>query len=139
MHRKSTTRLTRVFSYLESANSMNILFQSHSSNKTQLSNQSCLSKCPKFNKCNAPVCPLDKEWQKRKHISGDKCCVYLLELSKANAEGNFVGAGLSNVYEAIEVVKQDILYSSASIKRAYTRAASAPSRLKPKFIKANKS
>ena len=99
----------------------------------------CPKKCPKFNKCNAPVCPLDAEWQKRKHISGDKCCVYLLETAKIDAKANFAGAGLSNMYEAIKVVKQDILSSSASINRAYSRATSAASRLQPKFIKVNKS
>ncbi|MDT7849404.1 hypothetical protein Q9292_07255 [Methylophilus sp. VKM B-3414] len=91
--------------------------------------------CPKFDTCNASVCPLDAKWQKRKHISGDKCCLYLLEAAKLDAKANFAGAGLANVYEAIEAVKHDILSSSASIKRTYTRAASTASRLHPKFTK----
>lgn len=102
-------------------------------------NSICSSQCPKFNTCNAPVCPLDVTSLKKKHISGEKCCVYLLETAKVDAKTNFIGAGLNNIYEAIEAVKDDILTSSASIKRAYTRAASTPSRLNPKFIKANKS
>jgi hypothetical protein len=65
--------------------------------------------------------------------------VYLLEVAKTNAQANFTGAGLSNIYEAIEAVKQNILSSSATIKRAFTRAESTPSRLQPKFIQANKS
>jgi hypothetical protein len=96
---------------------------------------SCPRQCPKFNQCNAPVCPLDAEWEKRKYISGDKCCVYLLEASKVNAKRSFEGAGLSNMHAAIEVVKDDILTSSATIKRAYMRASSTPSRLQPKFMK----
>lgn len=95
--------------------------------------------CPKFNMCNAPVCPLDATSIKIKHISGDKCCVYLLETAKIDAKVNFIGAGLSNIYEAIEVVKKDILTSSATIRRAFTRAANTPSRLQPKFIQDNKS
>lgn len=102
-------------------------------------NSICSSQCPKFNTCNAPVCPLDVASLKMKHISGDKCCVYLLETAKTDAKANFIGAGLSNIYEAIEAVKEDILTGSATIKRAYTRAANTPSRLKPKFMKANKS
>lgn len=97
------------------------------------------SQCPKFNKCNAPVCPLDAKSIKIKHISGDKCCVYLLETAKADAKANFISAGLANVYQAIEAVKDVILSSSATIKRAYVRAACTPSRLQPKFIRANKS
>lgn len=100
-----------------------------------MAKKACPKSCPKFDKCNAAVCPLDAEWHKRKHISGDKCCVYLLETAKLDAKANFVGAGLANVYEAIEAVKHDILSSSASIKRTYTRAASTGSRLHPKFTK----
>lgn len=95
------------------------------------------NQCPKFNQCNAPVCPLDEEWQKRKHISGDKCCVYLLEASKAHAKTSFEGAGLTNMYEAIQVVRKDILSSSATINRAYLRAEVTASRLQPQFTKAD--
>lgn len=111
-------------------------------NKTIKCSQLILSssnQCPKFNKCNAPVCPLDAKSIKIKHISGDKCCVYLLETAKTDAKANFMRAGLSNVYEAIEVVKAEVLSSSATIKWAYLRAASTPSRLQPKFTHANKS
>jgi len=94
--------------------------------------------CPKFNQCNAPICPLDKDSHKRKHISGDKCCMYLLEAGKANPKHTFKGAGLSNMLEAIEVVKEGILSSHAPIKRAYKRAESTPSRMQPKFLRATK-
>ena len=93
----------------------------------------CMTKCPKFNQCNAPICPLDPEWKKRKHISGDKCCAYLLESSKADSDIVFEGAGLGDMYKAIEVVKKDILLSSATIKRTYLRAANTASRLHPEF------
>lgn len=96
------------------------------------------NQCPKFHSCNAPICPLDQDWRERKHISGDKCCVYLLETAKTNAKTNFEGAGLGNMHEAIEVVKEEILSSSATINRAYTRASSTSSRLQPKLTKANK-
>lgn len=98
----------------------------------------CPNQCPKFNTCNAPVCPLDAKSIKMKHISGEKCCLYLLETAKTDAKANFMSAGLGDMYEAIEVVKDDILTSSACIKRTYTRAAKTPSRLQPKFIKAHK-
>jgi len=89
----------------------------------------CIIKCPKFNQCNAPICPLDPEWNKRKHISGDKCCVYLLESSKADSDIVFEGAALGDMFKAIEV----ILISSATIKRTYLRAAKTASRLHPEF------
>jgi hypothetical protein len=98
-------------------------------------NEGDLKSCPKFNKCNAPICPLDKDWKKRKHISGDKCCTYLLETSKAGAKANFAGAGLTYLLEVIEVVKKDILSSSNTLKRTYERAKTTPTRMQPKFSK----
>lgn len=138
MQYKDTTRSMRVFLYLESGKSMIIFIQSTASNQNSLTNSLCPNQCSKFIKCNAPVCPLDTEWQKRKHISGDKCCFYLLESSKTNAKLIFEGAGLSKVLEAIEVVKERILSSHASIKRNYQRAKSAPSRMQPIFLRATK-
>ena len=42
--------------------------------------------CSKFSKCNAPVCPLDADWTRRRHISGDPSCLYLREVGKEGAE-----------------------------------------------------
>jgi len=97
------------------------------------------SQCPKFNKCNAPVCPLDAKSLKVKHISGEKCCMYLLETAKTNAKANFIGAGLSDLYEVITTLKDEILSSSATIRRAFIRASITPTRLHPTFLKVNKS
>lgn len=99
-----------------------------------LSRLTCPTQCPKFNSCNAPVCPIDPDWQKRKHISGDKCCVFLLELAKTDHMINFESAGLTNLHAAISDVKDEILASSASIKRNFDRAADTNSRLNPKSL-----
>ena len=40
--------------------------------------------CPKFNKCSAPICPLDPDWMKREHLDGDRVCLYLRELGKSS-------------------------------------------------------
>lgn len=106
----------------------------YETNKFEL-NEGDLQSCPKFNKCNAPICPLDKDWRKRKHINGDKCCTYLLEASKTGAKANFAGAGLKYLLEVIEVVKKDILSSSNTLKRTYERAKTTPTRMQPKFSK----
>jgi hypothetical protein len=118
---------------------MNILIECLPSSHNPQAGDLYPNLCPKFNKCNAPVCPLDAKSIKMKHISGDKCCVYLLESSKVDAKANFIGAGLNHMYEAIVAVKDDILSGSATIKRAFTRASNSPSRLQPKFMKVSKS
>ena len=91
----------------------------------------CMTKCPKFSQCNAPVCPLDPEWKKRKHFSEDKCCYYLLEAAKIDAKGRFKVAGLFEMYAAIQGVQDEIISSSASIKHTYNRAKNTPSRMIP--------
>lgn len=96
------------------------------------------SACPKFNQCNAPICPLDNEWHRRGHFSEDKCCYYLLETSKSNAKAIFEGAGLVYLYESIERVKQKLLPRYASLKRAYDRAKTTPSRMHPKFSRSKR-
>lgn len=95
--------------------------------------------CPKFHTCNANVCPLDRDWRKRSHLSDEKACVYLLESAKTDASSVFERAGLSNMFEAIAVVREDILSSCAAINRASKRAATTPSRLNPKFAREGQS
>ena len=47
------------------------------------------SQCPKHSKCSAPLCPLDRDWQKRKMIKEDRVCFYLSEASKPGANARF--------------------------------------------------
>lgn len=96
---------------------------------TQPPSFTCPRSCPKFQQCNAPLCPLDPEWQKRKHLKDEKSCLYLLESCKADAEATFRGAGLEKLYEAISAVKPAMIASCAAINRACTRASTTPSRL----------
>lgn len=89
----------------------------------------CPRACPKFQQCNAPLCPLDPEWQNRKHLKDEKCCLYLLESCKANAKAIFTDAGLEELHEAISAVKPAMIASCATIKRACSRASTTASRL----------
>jgi hypothetical protein len=38
--------------------------------------------CPRFNHCNAPICPLDTKVQRRTHLDGEPVCFYMRELVK---------------------------------------------------------
>ena len=42
--------------------------------------------CPRFDQCSAPICPLDGEWQRRTHLSGERVCGLLCELVKDGGE-----------------------------------------------------
>ena len=41
--------------------------------------------CPKFARCNAPICPLDPDWEQRSHLQGDSSCLYMRESMKPGA------------------------------------------------------
>ena len=38
--------------------------------------------CPKWDTCSCPVCPLDLEWRRRRHLPGERICLWLRELVK---------------------------------------------------------
>jgi hypothetical protein len=43
------------------------------------------ARCPRFDSCNAPVCPLD-DWQRAQHLDGEPVCGLLCELVKDGGE-----------------------------------------------------
>ena len=91
------------------------------------------SQCPKFQKCNAPICPIDPEWQKRKHISGDRVCFYLTEAQKPNAIAVFEVQGLGYLYEAMVIHTPEISQRHHTIKTALDKAKNTSSRMTRKI------
>jgi hypothetical protein len=55
-----------------------------------------MQRCPKFEACNAPICPLDPDWRKRTHLGGDALCFYAGEYVKEGGQER-VGKALSDV------------------------------------------
>jgi hypothetical protein len=43
------------------------------------------ARCPRFDSCNAPICPLDN-WQRAQHLEGEAVCGLLSELVKDGGE-----------------------------------------------------
>ena len=43
------------------------------------------ARCPRFDSCNAPICPLD-DWQRAQHLEGEGVCGLLSELVKDGGE-----------------------------------------------------
>ena len=54
--------------------------------------------CPKFNRCNASLCPLDEHWRRRSMTYGDSVCFYLTESVKDGAEARFKGVPDEGIY-----------------------------------------
>jgi hypothetical protein len=78
--------------------------------------------CPRFLKCNAPICPLDLDWQKRVLLNEDPTCFYLTESVKHGAENVVEGAGLENLYEAMVRAYLPITAWHARIRKALERS-----------------
>lgn len=43
-------------------------------------------RCPKFDSCSAPMCPLDPDWTERRHLAGERVCLWLREVVKPGGE-----------------------------------------------------
>jgi|SRR5262249_32055889 len=46
--------------------------------------------CPRFDKCSAPLCPLDVDWRMRAHLPEDRICFYLSESVKPGASTRII-------------------------------------------------
>lgn len=88
-----------------------------------------MQQCPRFNACNAPICPFDAEWKKRRHLNEDRVCFYLLEASKTGAKAVFEGAGLGQLYQAVSEAAPAIRTTYFHIDRACNRASASGSRM----------
>ena len=96
-----------------------------------------LEQCPKFQYCNAPICPFDPDWQKRKHFNGDRVCFYLIEAQKHGAKAVFEVRGLGHLYEAIVNLTPAIANAYSPIKKALENAKLTSSRMINKFGRDN--
>ncbi|MFB3084251.1 MAG: hypothetical protein ACE1Z4_12505 [Gammaproteobacteria bacterium] len=88
-----------------------------------------MSDCPKFRRCNAPICPLDPHWPLRKHRKGESICSYLLELLKPGGWARLRGCVPREIVEKVLATHLDIIARYGPIRRALMRAAKRPSRL----------
>ena len=42
------------------------------------------SRCPRYESCSAPLCPLDARWESRHYVRGEPICGLVLETAKPN-------------------------------------------------------
>jgi hypothetical protein len=85
--------------------------------------------CPRFDKCSAPICPLDTDWKHRVYRKGEPVCFYLLEFVKPDAKAQFRGSIGVPIYEAIQTSIDAISHRYAPLCRALERAKQTGSRL----------
>ncbi len=83
--------------------------------------------CPRFGKCNAPVCPLDPDWQKRLHLPGEPTCHYLRLATKGvtlAGEEAAIGVAARRVLESLALITSPSRWGA--LQRAVAAAAKRP-------------
>jgi hypothetical protein len=93
--------------------------------------------CDRFQKCSAAICPIDKDWQIRKHLRGERICFYMIEAEKVNAEAVFRDSGRTQLYLAIKDTVQKITSCHYPIKYALEQSKKTGSRMTRKTRWAN--
>jgi len=89
--------------------------------------------CPKFQACSVPICPLDPNWRKRRHLKGERVCFYLCEAQKFDAEAIFRGRGLGELYRLMVEATLAISTRWGTIKNALAKAKETSSRMNKKL------
>ena len=92
--------------------------------------------CPKFQSCNAPVCPIHPAWVRRLNRKEASTCFYLCESVKHGSHALFQGAGLEEVYKVVYQATPVIVERHPRIRRALDRAKQTGSRMTRRVIKA---
>ena len=83
--------------------------------------------CPKYEGCEAPLCPLDEEWGTRKMLQNDNLCHYLCEASKEGAIERFERRhDEATFFQALDASEAMRKYSKA-LNRGLFRASKTPS------------
>jgi hypothetical protein len=96
---------------------------------SEIKNSKKTINCDRFNDCSANICPLDPDWQQRKHLNGERVCFYLIEAQKINAKAIFECSGRGYLYFLMLEATQAIINRHYPIKYALKKAKKTGSRL----------
>lgn len=90
--------------------------------------------CPKFDRCSAPICPLDQACAERVYRRDETVCFYMLEYVKPGAKQRFRQAAkrlgcIGAIYQAIHFLLPTLLSRYAPLKTPLMRAKRTPPRI----------
>lgn len=87
--------------------------------------------CPRFDRCRAPLCPLD-DWKSCHHVKGEPVCFYLREAAKHGGTLPPRGDIPTELTGLVSQAYREIVCSPCSrwgdIRRRLARAALSPSK-----------
>jgi hypothetical protein len=85
--------------------------------------------CPRFDFCNAPVCPLVPSSLAGPHLRGEEVCPYLREAAKAGGEARLACYLPINLQQAVLAALPQAMALGGDISRALARASKSGSQL----------
>lgn len=88
-----------------------------------------ITDCPKFKGCDAPICPLDPDWRKRRHLEGESICLYLREYSKPAIRPILDHVVPMELLSVIAEAYTSVLSTYGPIRRALKRISKTPSKI----------
>jgi hypothetical protein len=89
-----------------------------------------MTACPRYDKCSAPICPLDPDWRLRTHLPEDRVCRWLTELAKPGGETRLrERLARTMVDQIVQIAPLIRNLAPANVKRAIDRASKTGSTL----------
>ena len=85
-----------------------------------------MKECPRFDGCNAPICPLDPDVLDRVHAKGEAVCHYLRLYVKNALWGLKPGSVPANLPIRVAEVYPQLIARYGPLKDALLRAAKSP-------------
>ena len=88
-----------------------------------------MRQCPRFDKCNAAICPLDPDWLECVMHSEDRVCLLMSEAVKEGAEARFKLTAYSDLFKPISEAIPSIIASDGNIRIRLAKASTTQSKL----------
>ena len=87
-----------------------------------------MAQCPRFDRCYAPICPIDTDWRKRAHRKGEPVCAYLRYYAKDPLWGQKQGTVPTELWLKVVEVYPQVITRYAPLKKTLKRASGSPFR-----------
>jgi len=86
-------------------------------------------RCPRFDGCNAPICPLDN-WRQAQHLQGERVCLWLREAVKPGGMARIARAATDDIAAAVaEALPAIVASGSADLRHKLAEASRSGSKL----------
>lgn len=86
------------------------------------------ARCPRFDSCNAPICPLE-DWRRAQHLPGERVCLWLREAVKPGGRARIAHAATDEIAATLIDALPAIKASSSAIRHVLKAAAQSGSKL----------